>query len=106
MSRLCQRLCRRYWCSPICPPAAEQADQDCLSFATDCCSSAATACSVPPLFWACDRATLTNKMKPSKHHIKVLFIEHLLGCFEILGENWPMCDVIGNPRAWGCQSSF
>src|ERR1700746_823771 len=52
-----------------------------------CCSSVSTAFSSPPTFWDCDRAALTNRTKPSKHHINFFFIERLRRYFEILKEN-------------------
>src|ERR1700730_569035 len=43
-----------------------------------CCSSSATAFSVPPVVWACDRAALPSESRPIKHHIQILFIDFSL----------------------------
>src|ERR1051325_8951694 len=40
-----------------------------------CCSSPATAFSVPPVIWACDHAALIIETKTIKHHFEILFIE-------------------------------
>src|SRR3989442_8886822 len=54
-----------------------------------CCSSAATAFSVPPsAFLSCDHAALPTDSKLIKHHIQVLFIIEISLCVEL-------CETVG-----------
>src|ERR1700682_6196858 len=61
-----------------------------------CCSSAATAFSVPPVVWPCDHAALPNESNPIRHNIHVLFID--VSLFVATFKTF-----VRGPMACGCQ---